>query len=185
MMNQKNKSKFQLHFLVLNLLVIGACEVFFITDVVSDIFSLDLIQWKWVTHTQIEIIITLFLGATLFFFVQNIRLILTKQKQSDTSVAVASGELTQVIKRHFELWQLTPSEAEVALLLFKGFSAQEIADLRSTKIGTAKNQSSVIYQKAKVKNRNELFAIFVEDLIGELAPTPTAAAAAAAKNNQI
>jgi hypothetical protein len=26
----------------------------------------------------------------------------------------------------------------------------------------------IIYQKAEVKNRNELFAVFVEDLIGEL-----------------
>jgi len=165
---RQSKTKLQLHFLVLNLLVIGACEVFFFTDVVFDVFNYNLIQLQWVSHTQIEIVFTLLLGITLVFFVQNIGHLLARQKQAETSIEVASGELAQVIRRYFELWKLTPSEAEVALLLFKGFSAQEIADLRSTKIGTAKNQSSVIYQKAKVKNRNELFAIFVEDLIGEL-----------------
>jgi DNA-binding CsgD family transcriptional regulator len=171
MITRNKDSKFQLHYLLLNLVVIGACEVFFVTDVIFDVFNIDLIQLQWVSHTQIEIIFTLLLGVTLIFFVQNISHLLAKQKQFETSVAVASGELTQVIQRYFELWQLTPSETEVALLLFKGFSAQEIADLRSTKIGTVKNQSSVIYQKAEVKNRNELFAIFVEDLIGELTPT--------------
>ena len=171
-MIKRNKNpKFELHYLILNFIVIGACEAFFIADVVFDVFSIDLIQLHWVSHTQIEVMFTLLLAVTLIFFVQNIRQLLAKQKQFETSVAVASGELTQVIQRYFELWQLTPSEAEVALLLFKGFSAQEIADLRSTKIGTVKNQSSIIYQKAQVKNRNELFAIFVEDLIGELAPT--------------
>lgn len=154
--------------MVLNLLVIGACELFFIADVVFDVFNYDLIQLHWVTHTQVEIIFTLFLGVTLYFFVNNIRSLLTRQKQIEASIQVASGELNQVIQRYFELWRLTPSEKEVALLLFKGYSAQEIADLRNTKIGTAKNQSSIIYQKAEVKNRNELFAVFVEDLIGEL-----------------
>jgi len=171
MINRNKSSKFQLHYLILNLVVIGACEVFFITDVIFDVFKIDLIQLHWVSHTQIEIIFTLLLGVTLIFFVQNIRQLLARQKQFETSVEVASGELIQVIQRYFELWHLTPSEAEVALLLFKGFSAQEIADLRTTKIGTVKNQSSIIYQKAQVKNRNELFAIFVEDLIGEIAPT--------------
>jgi DNA-binding NarL/FixJ family response regulator len=98
---------------------------------------------------------------------------LQRQKKAETSVKVASGELSLVIQRYFEIWRLTPSETEVALLLFKGFSAQEIADLRSTKIGTVKNQSSVVYQKANVKNRNELFAIFVEDFLGDLRSSST------------
>jgi DNA-binding CsgD family transcriptional regulator len=158
--------------LVLNLLVIGACELFFIADVVFDVFNYDLIQLHWVSHTQVEIIFTLLLGVTLYFFVHNIRSLLARQKQFETSVQVAKGELNQVMQRYFDLWLLTPSEKEVALLLFKGFSAQEIADLRSTKIGTAKNQSSNIYQKAKVKNRNELFVLFIYDLIGDLETIP-------------
>ncbi len=162
----------KLHHLVLNLLVIGACEFFFIADVVFDVFNYDLIQLHWVSHTQIEVVFTLFLGVTLYFFVNNIRILLARQKQFETSVQVAKGELNQVIQRYFDLWRLSPSEKEVALLLFKGFSAQEIADLRNTKIGTAKNQSSNIYQKAKVKNRNELFVLFIDDLIGDLEITP-------------
>ncbi|MDB9869359.1 helix-turn-helix transcriptional regulator [Oceanospirillaceae bacterium] len=168
-----SKTKYQLHYLVLNLLVIGACEIFFLADVIFDVFNYDLIKLHWVSHTQVEVVFTLCLGITLFFFVHNIRSLLKRQKKAETTVKVASGELSLVIQRYFEIWRLTPSETEVALLLFKGFSAQEIADLRSTKIGTVKNQSSVVYQKANVKNRNELFAIFVEDLLGDLGSSST------------
>lgn len=145
----------------------------FLADVIFDVFNYDLIKLHWVSHTQVEVVFTLCLGITLFFFVHNIRSLLKRQKKAETSVKVASGELSLVIQRYFEIWRLTPSETEVALLLFKGFSAQEIADLRSTKIGTVKNQSSVVYQKANVKNRNELFAIFVEDLLGDLGSSST------------
>lgn len=70
-----------------------------------------------------------------------------------------------VIQRHFDMWKFSPSEREVALLLIKGMSTQEIADIRDTKIGTVKSQTSAIYQKAGVKGRNELVAYFVEDLL--------------------
>ena len=51
------------------------------------------------------------------------------------------------------------------MLLIKGLSIQEIADIRETKTGTIKSQCSAIYRKAEVKGRNELVAYFVEDLL--------------------
>lgn len=65
----------------------------------------------------------------------------------------------------FANWRLTKAEAEVAVLVIKGFSLAEIAELRGTSERTTRDQSASIYRKAKLKNRIELTAYFVEDLL--------------------
>jgi DNA-binding CsgD family transcriptional regulator len=65
----------------------------------------------------------------------------------------------------FAQWKLTKAESEVALLVIKGFSLAEIAELRGTSERTTRDQSASIYHKAKLKNRIELTAYFVEDLL--------------------
>ena len=157
----------QLRMLVVSLVVISACEIFFILDVLEDVFGFGMPVLRWFEHTTIEIFVTIALGFSISTIIHNIRSLLLHQRSIEESVQIASGDLHKVISEYFKQWKLTPSEQEVALLLFKGFSTQEIADLRKTKLGTVKNQSSSIYQKAEVKNRNELFALFVEELLGD------------------
>jgi DNA-binding NarL/FixJ family response regulator len=152
--------------LVASLVVISACEIFFVLDVLDDIFVFGIPLLNWFDHTAVEIFVTIALGFAISTIVHNIRSLLQHQRHIEETVQAASGHLHEVIAEYFKQWKLTPSEKEVAMLLFKGFSTQEIADLRNTKIGTVKNQSSSIYQKAEVKNRNELFALFVEELLG-------------------
>ena len=65
----------------------------------------------------------------------------------------------------FANWKLTPAESAVAALILKGFSLAEIADFRGTSERTTRDQAASIYRKAKVKNRIELTAYFVEDLL--------------------
>lgn len=65
----------------------------------------------------------------------------------------------------FSSWKLTPAESAVAALILKGFSLNEIADLRGTSERTTRDQAAAIYRKANVKNRIELTAYFVEDLL--------------------
>ena len=156
----------QLRILFASLLVVSVCEMFFVLDVLEDLFGISLPMLKWFEHTTIEVFVTLALGFAIATIVHNIRTLLRHQRHIEESVQAASGHLHEVILEYFKQWRLTPSEQEVAMLLFKGCSSQEIADLRNTKIGTVKNQSSSIYQKAQVKNRNELFALFVEELLG-------------------
>jgi DNA-binding CsgD family transcriptional regulator len=79
------------------------------------------------------------------------------------------GDFSQLIQEQFERWNLTPSEAEVALLLLKGLSLDEIAGVRDTREKTVRQQASSIYKKAEVSGRHELAAYFFEDLL-----TPTA-----------
>lgn len=65
----------------------------------------------------------------------------------------------------FASWKLTQAEQDVAVLIVKGFSLGEIAKLRGTSERTIRDQAASVYHKAKLKNRIELTAFFVEDLL--------------------
>jgi len=69
------------------------------------------------------------------------------------------------IDRQMTQWRLSESEKEVALLLLKGLSLKEIADVRNTAEKTARTQSTAIYAKAGLAGRSELSAFFLEDLL--------------------
>lgn len=84
--------------------------------------------------------------------------------------------LAEAIDRQFERWGLTPAEQEVALLLIKGLSTREIADLRSTREATVRQQAQVVYRKAGLQGRAELAAFFLEDLLAPRAGAPGAPA---------
>ena len=65
----------------------------------------------------------------------------------------------------FASWKLTQAEQDIAVLIVKGFSLGEIAKLRGTSERTIRDQAASVYHKAKLKNRIELTAFFVEDLL--------------------
>jgi len=73
--------------------------------------------------------------------------------------------LGDAIDRQFTRWQLTPAEREVGVLLLKGLSHKEVAAARSTSETTIRQQALAIYRKAGLRNRSELSAFFLEDLL--------------------
>lgn len=150
--------------LIISFVVIGVCEVFFLWDVIADIFRLD-VPTPWLDHSQIELIAAIFLALSLGIIGWQVVTLNREYRAARSTVKAASGQLLGVIYDRFELWQLSPSEAEIALLLIKGLSTQEICTLRETQPGTVKSQSSAIYRKAGVAGRQELAAYFVEDLL--------------------
>ena len=72
--------------------------------------------------------------------------------------------LVEAINQQFKIWGLTDSEADVALLLVKGLSMKDIAKIRGTSEATVRQQSSSIYHKSILENRNQLTSYFLEDL---------------------
>ncbi|MBC8339027.1 MAG: hypothetical protein ISR51_01885 [Rhodospirillales bacterium] len=160
----KNKKAFEVQSLIVSFVVIAICEAFFLLDVSADIFHMD-IAAPWVDHGVIEFISTITLAFALVAIGWQIKRLLREHREARAFVQVASGELLAVIYAKFDAWELTPSEREIALLLIKGLSTQEISDVRDTRPGTVKSQSSAVYQKAGVTGRNELAAYFVEDLL--------------------
>lgn len=81
--------------------------------------------------------------------------------------------LGAAIDSQFERWELTPAEREVGLLLLKGLSHREVAEVRATSEPTVRQQALMVYRKSGLRNRSELSAFFLEDLLlprGELTP---------------
>jgi DNA-binding NarL/FixJ family response regulator len=73
--------------------------------------------------------------------------------------------LSHAIDQQFDRWNLSPAEREVALLLLKGLSTRDIADMRETREATVRQQAQNIYRKAGLEGRAELAAFFLEDLL--------------------
>ena len=69
------------------------------------------------------------------------------------------------MKAQFDDWQLTDAEQSIALLLLKGFSMKEIAQLRDVSERTIRQQATTIYSKADLPGRAGLSAFFLEDLL--------------------
>lgn len=91
--------------------------------------------------------------------------------------------LGEAIDRQFARWQLTPAEREVGLLLLKGLSHREVADVRSTSEPTVRQQALMVYRKSGLRSRTELSAFFLEDLLlPRQAPQPDAARASGPMN---
>lgn len=80
-----------------------------------------------------------------------------------------SRELIQglglAIEKQFNNWQLTRAEAEVGLLLLKGLSHREIAEIRQTSDRTVREQARALYRKSGLSGRSALSAFFLEDLL--------------------
>lgn len=77
----------------------------------------------------------------------------------------ASRQYGQVIQEQMSAWEFTPSEKDVALLLLKGLSFEEIATIRDTKEKTVRQQATAIYRKSGLNGRHEFAAWFFEDFL--------------------
>ena len=73
--------------------------------------------------------------------------------------------LGEAIDSQFERWQLTAAEREVGLLMLKGLSHREVAEIRQTTEATVRQQALVVYRKSGLANRTQLSAFFLEDLL--------------------
>jgi DNA-binding NarL/FixJ family response regulator len=73
--------------------------------------------------------------------------------------------LGEAIDIQFGRWGLTAAEREVGLLLLKGLSHKEVAAARATSETTIRQQALAIYRKSGLRNRSDLSAFFLEDLL--------------------
>jgi len=73
-----------------------------------------------------------------------------------------------VVDDQFERWKLTPAERDVGLLLLKGLSHKEVAEIRKTSEATVRQQAQAIYRKSGLTNRSDLAAYFLEDLLSPI-----------------
>ena len=86
--------------------------------------------------------------------------------QLDNQSQKLGSQYRAVLQRQFDAWKLTASEQDVVIMMLKGLSFREIAELRETREKTVRQQASSVYRKSGVTSRNELAAWFFEDLLG-------------------
>jgi DNA-binding CsgD family transcriptional regulator len=84
---------------------------------------------------------------------------------SEARIKALGKEYSAIIQSQLTQWQLTPSEKEVAILMLKGLSFEEIASIRDTKEKTVRQQASNIYKKSDLNGRHEFAAWFFEDFL--------------------
>ncbi|MGE3608625.1 MAG: helix-turn-helix transcriptional regulator [Bacteriovoracaceae bacterium] len=159
---------------MLNVVLLFIFSFFFLVDVVVDLR--EGIPFSHVLH---EVLLVL---AGIAAIIWQLRVIWSKEKRIDnlnTELLETkkeyqdwkekshrnASEIRNLIDEQFEKWQLSLSEKEVALLLIKGFSMKEIADLRQTQEKTVRQQATAIYRKSALSGRQELAAFFLEDIL--------------------
>lgn len=158
-------------FLALLLLVTGAATII---DLTSDGFAEESL-----THLLIEGFI--FLASSIAFVALFLRIRKDLAIISSTRSALSRSHadaaawkkradvfikgLGEEIQAQFDQWELTPTEKEVALMVIKGLSHQEIADLTHRSERTIRQHAGAVYQKSGLTGRAELSAFFLEDLL--------------------
>ena len=144
------------------------------TNVVNDYLD-DGLGWHLLFETLIVLFSTLGIGILIReYLVRNRELEAVRQQLTLTSATLsesreklkaAGRQYQEVIQKQFEEWQFTPSEKEVASLLLKGLSFEEISSVRDTKEKTVRQQATCIYRKSGLNGRHEFAAWFFEDFL--------------------
>ena len=102
-----------------------------------------------------------------------------KQNGCPKAVRVTQGEIVILQQVQFDTAKATIKPVsnalleEVALLLLKGLSHKEIAEVRGVAETTVRQQARALYKKAGLGGRNDLAAFFLEDLLGPQPGVPT------------
>ncbi|HEU4563179.1 MAG TPA: helix-turn-helix transcriptional regulator [Gemmatimonadaceae bacterium] len=98
----------------------------------------------------------------------------TERDEWRRSAQASLEGLGRAIERQFDIWGLTPTEREIALLLLKGYGHKQAAALTGRSERTVRQHAVAVYQKAGLSGRAELAAFFLEDLLLPRESSPSA-----------
>lgn len=108
-----------------------------------------------------------------------LRRMIRRKNRLELNLQRASTEIHKIIDSHFDLWDLTSSERDVATLLIKGLSLAEIAAARGSAEGTVKAQTNAIYRKSGSRNRADVLVRIMDAVVHYRAPEAEAGLRAA------
>lgn len=149
------------------LVVQVSCAVFFVGEIVTSVFALDVapLDWQLLEFIEIAASVGLLMGVGMGAMAW--RSTYQRNQKVEGQLRAASGAFNEMLQERLTDWGLTPAERDVALFAIKGLSTQDIAALRNTSEGTVKAQTNAIYRKAGVSGRPQLLSLFIEELMGD------------------
>lgn len=116
-------------------------------------------------HMTLEILSVLGMGFAAY--VLRAYVVHLRQQSLDTAqtISLLRGEFQNVVQAKFDVWNLTPAERDVTMLILKGLSISQIANARNTAPGTIKAQSTAIFRKTGVASKSELLSLFMDEFL--------------------
>jgi DNA-binding NarL/FixJ family response regulator len=163
-----------------NLVILSLFACFFVLDIFFDIKEGIPLSHVWHEVALFVLAISAVIWQIKVILIKNAHINLlnaelleTKKSYQDWKLKAqaSSHELGRLIEGQFSVWHLSESERDVALLLIKGFSMKEVAEVRQTHEKTVRQQATSIYRKSGLSGRQELAAFFLEDMLNLPGPT--------------
>lgn len=154
--------------LVLMVLVQVASTLFFLFSLLADVFLWRVPFIPWEIEESLQILASLGLLSGLVCSIVLLALSVKRMRRIEGQIEAVAGQFQAHVERQFDVWALTPTERQVALLVIKGFSNAEIATLRKSSESTVKSHLSAIFRKAGMSSRQQLVAYVIEDLLAAL-----------------
>ncbi len=139
------------------------CAAFFVGERAMSLLGFGPIDWT--LYELIEIGAALGLVFGIVMGVLALRAAHRRSAKAEEALRLARSAFRDVLEERFNDWDLTAAERDVALFAIKGFSTQDIANLRGVSEGTVKAQSNAIYRKAGVSGRAQLLSLFIDELV--------------------
>lgn len=153
------------YILALVLLIQVLCAGFFVAQILMSVLGLPFGPFSWTFHEMVELGAALGLLIGVAFGAVALQAARARTEKAEEALRIARTAFRDVLDERFTEWDLTPAERDVALFAIKGFSTQDIADLRSVSDGTIKAQTNAIYRKAGVTGRPQLLSLFIDELV--------------------
>lgn len=143
-------------YLAFGLQVLSA--LFFVGDLWTEILGLRKEPIPWIWHEYIQTLASV--GLVVGVFVSGVFLQLSLKRIHDMGrqIDVAAGNFQHHMLTLFDRWGFSPSEKTVAVFAMKGFTNNEIAELRGTSMSTIKSQMNSIFRKAGFSSRQQLIS---------------------------
>ena len=117
------------------------------------------------SHLIFEIIAVAVLGFGMVLLSVYITDLKTKNARQRETLHSLRNDFDSHVHAQFNDWSLTPSEADIALLLMRGLASKDIAELRKCTVGTVKVHSHNVFRKAGVTSRVELMSLFLDEFM--------------------
>lgn len=142
------------------------CAVLFSVDLVSE-FALDGRAQTESRHLILEMTaIFCLLAGISFEWREGVRL-LRRTAVLEKELRNARSAVLDLIEAHFDSWDLTPSERDVAGFVVKGLTTAEIASLRGSAEATVKAHLNAVYRKSGTTSRAGMLSCVIDSLIND------------------